>query len=169
VQDKFLLAKIKKLASYLTYIMSNRHQFPHQMTNVKIMLNRYKEIENDEITIRQMTGLRKGEFEDLHQYFQRSWTYHFEHYTLDGRPRTRLSSVRKNSIFGQTEDALLFCLQYVKNKTHQEHLAVQFGIDQPKASRYLKLTQRLLLKTVSNYSKSLPLKKREWLVRELTQ
>jgi Helix-turn-helix of DDE superfamily endonuclease len=128
---------------------------------------RYQDVRDNEAILRKLTGLKMEEFLALHQTFDHAWNRHFASFTLDGKPRARQASIRKNSIFSDTHDALLFCLIYLKNKTLQQELAHSFGIDQPKASRYLHLTRQLLLQSFDSTIRGVSRRKREWLRTEL--
>ena len=103
------------------------------------MIQRYHDIESDGVKLRRLTGLKREEFEALHVLFKEVWQSYFAQFTLDGTPRSRQASIRKNSIFSDTRDALLFVLIYLKGEIRQEQLAVFFEMDQPKASKYLSL------------------------------
>jgi hypothetical protein len=150
-------------------IMSNKYP-PYSIKKSMKNLNKYKEIEHDETSLKKLTGLRKTEFEILHNGFEKTWFGYFSKYTLDGKERLRQASIRKNSIFSDTTDALLFGLIYINNKTLQQELAQAFGIDQPKASRYLHLIHQLLSEVViENRSSKLPVRKREWLLGQLSK
>lgn len=117
--------------------------------------HRYRELHTNEFAFRRLTGFRPPEFEALHEPFSRAWTEYFNHYTLDGKSRHRRVSVRKNNIFTNTQDVLLFALLYHKGNVLQEELATQFGIDQPKASKYLYLINKLLNKILDEDGKVL--------------
>lgn len=120
-------------------------------------LNRhYRELRSDETGFRRLTGLRMSEFETLHDPFAKAWIDYFANYTLEGKVRHRRASMRKNSIFSDTQDALLFALLYYKGNVLQEELATQFGIDQPKVSKYLYLISKLLTRTLQENAKILP-------------
>ena len=121
------------------------------------LLNRhYRELCADETGFRRLTGLRVSEFEALHEPFAKAWIDYFANYTLEGQARYRKASMRKNSIFTDTRDALLFALLYYKGNVLQEELATQFDIDQPKASKYLHLISKLLARTLQENAKVLP-------------
>ena len=113
------------------------------------MIQRYEDLQADEKNLRRLTGLRKNEFRTLYLPFHEVWHSYFSEYTFDGNPRLRRQiSTRKNSLFGDTQDALLFVLIYLRGGVPQEQLAASFGMDQPKVSKYLSLTQRILLKAI---------------------
>lgn len=120
------------------------------------LLNRcFRELQFDETSFRRHTGLRPPEFEVLHEPFAKAWNEYFDNFTLEGKTRYRRASMRKNSIFTNTEDALLFALLYYKGNVLQEELATQFGIDQPKVSKYLYLINKLLTQTLQENRKVL--------------
>lgn len=123
------------------------------------MIQRYHDLEADDPKLRRLTGLKRSEFELLHGYFREAWNAYFAEYTLDGVARLRQASVRKNSIFGDTHDALLFGLIYLNGNLRQDQLASFFGIDQPKASKYLSLIQRILLQVIEATPRAVPKRK----------
>lgn len=124
-----------------------------------------KTYENEE-DLKKITGLKSIEFEALHERFSDLWILYFSQFTLEGRPRLRQSSSRKNNIFRDTREVLLFGLMYLKNDILQEDIAKQFGIDQPKVSRYLNLVKKLIKQSIDK-GKVLPTKKQEWLLKQL--
>jgi hypothetical protein len=131
------------------------------------MKDYFSKIQQNDEELKKMTGLKTVEFEGLHKSFEKLWSAYFGQYTFDGKPRLRQPATRKNSIFGETREALLFGLIYLRNDLLQEELATQCGMDQPKASRYLFLIRKLLKESVTKNAKILPRRKREWLRSEL--
>lgn len=129
-------------------------------------IQRYQYLEEDEVTLRQLTGLKKHEFEMLHSFFDNDWKNYFAKFTLEGAPRLRQASLRRNNIFADNRDALLFGLIYLKGEILQEELAAFFAIDQPKASKYLALIKRLLSHILKN-PHSLPKPKRVKIIKAL--
>ncbi|TAG68764.1 MAG: transposase family protein, partial [Runella slithyformis] len=113
----------------------------------------YQGARQDETSFRKLTGLRPSDFEALHEPFKKVWEDYFSNYTLEGKVRARKASVRRNSIFTNTQEALFFALVYFKGTVLQEKLASQFNIDQPKASKYLFLMRRLLSDTLKENQK----------------
>lgn len=113
-------------------------------------IRHYQVLQQDEAALRQLTGLKKREFELLHSFFDNDWKNYFSKFTLEGTPRLRQTSLRRNSIFADNRDALLFGLIYLKGEILQEELAALFAIDQPKASKYLALIKRLLSDILKN-------------------
>ena len=114
-----------------------------------IVIQRYEDLQADEKNFRKLTGLKKDEFSTLYRFFKEEWHSYFLNFTFNGNPRMRRQVfVRKNSIFWDSQDALLFGLIYLKGGVPQEQLAYSFGIDQPKASKYLSLIQKILLQAV---------------------
>lgn len=131
------------------------------------MIQRYQDIESDGVKLRRLTGLKREEFEELHVLFKEVWQSYFAQFTLDGTPRSRQASIRKNSIFSDTRDALLFVLIYLKGEIRQEQLAVFFEMDQPKASKYLSLIQRILLQVLEANPRGIPKSKKLYLLKAL--
>jgi Helix-turn-helix of DDE superfamily endonuclease len=122
---------------------------------------RYHNLQNNESDLRRLTGLKRKEFETLHEFFDLELTDYFTQYTLDGSPRNRRLFVRANNIFTTTEDALLFVLIYLNGSVRQEQLATFFGIDQPKVSKYLKLLRTILVQVLKTHPGALSRYKKE--------
>lgn len=127
----------------------------------KVTLWRYSNIQSNESDLRRLTGLKRNEFETLHQFFAIELNDYFTQYTLEGTPRNRKLFVRNNTIFTTTEDALLFVLTYLNGSVRQEQLATFFGIDQPKVSKYLKFLRTLLTHVIKTYPGALSRYKKE--------
>ncbi|MFN4145374.1 MAG: hypothetical protein ACK4GN_06090 [Runella sp.] len=123
-------------------------------------IQRYNELRYDESALKRLTGLKQEAFEALAVPFKEQWEAYLSKFTLEGVPRVRQMSVRKNSIFADPKDALLFGLIYLKGNINQEKLAISFGIDQPKTSKYLALIQRLILQVLEANPRILPRQKR---------
>jgi hypothetical protein len=134
---------------------------------ISVTIQRYQDMETDGIKLRRLTGLNRDEFEALHLLFKDLWRAYFAQFTLDGTPRTRQASIRKNSIFADTNDALLFGLIYLNGNVRQDQLALSFGVDQPKASKYLSLIQRILLQVVQANPRSISKRKQERIFKAL--
>lgn len=134
---------------------------------VPVMIQRYHDLETDEVRLRRLTGLKRVEFEALHLLFKDVWQSYFSQFTLDGTPRFRQASIHKNSIFSDTNDALLFGLIYVNGNVKQEQLAVFFGIDQPKTSKYLSLIQRILLQVIEANPRVVSKRKQEKILKAI--
>ncbi|MDF7820291.1 hypothetical protein P1X15_21905 [Runella sp. MFBS21] len=122
---------------------------------------RYEELRHDDALLKKLTGYKPAEFEALHYHFEHFWQAHFSKFTLDGMPRFRQASIRRNSIFPDSRDALLFGLIYLKGQINQAELALGFGIDQPKASKYLSLIERLLGQVLEAAPRVIPKRKQE--------
>jgi predicted XRE-type DNA-binding protein len=131
------------------------------------MIQRYHDLESDGGKLRRLTGLTLTEFETLHSVFKDVWKAYFSQFTLDGTPRARQASVRRNSIFGETKDALLFGLIYLNAEIRQDQLATFFGIDQPKASKYLFLIQKMLKQALETNPRGIPKRKKELILKTM--
>jgi len=132
-----------------------------------LSIQRYQELEADETKLRRLTGFKHLDFESLHLLFKEKWQGYFAQFTLDGSSRVRQASIRKNSIFPDTKDALLFGLIYLNGKVSQEQLANFFGVDQPKASKYLRLIQQMLHQILEGNPRTIPKKKQKQLLNVL--
>ncbi|WP_428657521.1 helix-turn-helix domain-containing protein [Runella sp.] len=126
-----------------------------------VTLGRYSDLQHNELAIRQLTGLKSDEFDLLHCFFESDLTDYFAQYTLEGTPRNRKVFFRKNTIFADTQDALLFVLIYLKGHVRQEQLALFFGIDQPKVSKYIKFLRRILFQVIKAYPEAISRYKKE--------
>lgn len=130
-------------------------------TMISVPQWRYNNLQNNEPDLRRLTGLKRKEFETLHQFFDLELNDYFTRYTLEGTPRNRKLFIRNNTIFTTTEDALLFVLIYLNGSVRQEQLAVLFGIDQPKVSKYLKFLRSILAQVLKNHPGALSRYKKE--------
>ena len=133
-----------------------------------IVIRRYEELQTDEKCFRKLTGLNKDEFSALYHFFKDEWQAYFSNFTFNGSPRLRRQVfTRKNSIFGDSQDVLLFSLIYLKGGIPQEQLAVSFGIDQPKTSKYLSLIQRILLQVIEANPRVVSKRKQEKILKAI--
>lgn len=133
------------------------------------ILLRYSELENNETELRRLVGLKQKEFELLHRFFDSYITEYFAQFTLEGIPRNRRASVRKNSIFADSRDALLFILIYLNGKILQEQLALVFDVDQPKVSKYIKFFRHILIQVIENHPRAISKYKRERILKNLVK
>lgn len=122
----------------------------------------YQDLPNHKVV-----GLKPADFEMLNEAFSKRWESYLSEYTLEGTKRHRRNSARKNSIFSDSRKALCFILYYVKDRTTQEQAANAFGIDQPKASKYLTLLKKLLHETLLHDRDALSKTKAAWLKNAL--
>lgn len=139
--------------------MTDTIHFTTTMSNIRLW--RYQNLQDNELDLRRLTGLKRKEFETLHQFFDSELTGYFAQYTLEGAPRNRRLFVRNNNIFSTTEDALLFVLIYLNGSVRQEQLAMFFGIDQPKVSKYLKFLRTILTHVIKTHPGALSRYKKE--------
>ena len=122
----------------------------------------YQDVLNHKIV-----GLKPADFDSLNEAFSLRWESYLSEYTLEGVKRHRRNSNRKNSIFSDSRKALCFILYYLKDRTTQEEAAAAFGIDQPKASKYLTLLKKLLHETLQHDRNVLSKAKATWLQNAL--
>lgn len=130
-------------------------------------LLRYCDLENNEIELRRLAGLKRKEFELLHRFFDNYITDYFTHFTLEGTPRNRRASIRKNSIFVDSRDALLFILIYLNGKILQDQLAVIFEVDQPKISKYVKFYRHILYQVIESHPRAISRYKKERIFKNI--
>lgn len=128
---------------------------------------RYSELENNELELRRLVGMKRKEFEILHRFFDNYMTDYFSKFTLEGAPRNRRSSVRKNSIFADSRDALLFILVYLNGKFLQDQLALIFEVDQPKVSKYVKFLRHMLYEVIETHPRAISRYKRERIFKSI--
>jgi Helix-turn-helix of DDE superfamily endonuclease len=128
---------------------------------IKFILGRYHDLENDEPSFRRLTGMKLKEFEQLHHYFKNDLEHYFSQFTLEGIARTRQISNRKNSIFTDSRDALLFVLIYRHGMARQAELALLFEIDQPKVSKYINFLQKILYQTIATHPRAMSRHRKE--------
>ncbi|GAB3506820.1 helix-turn-helix domain-containing protein [Emticicia fontis] len=110
---------------------------------------RYQDLKGDDLIISAHIGLNKLEFETLAKEFNQVVETHFIHFTIEGKIRQRQSKSRKNSVFVEWSDLLLFILVYLKTNPLQIVFATSFGLTQPKSSMWLKLASNFLLETLA--------------------
>lgn len=94
----------------------------------------YLTISEDARRLRSMTGFDRRGFEVLHAVFAEVALEYLRHFTWEGKERQRAYTVKSDSVFGSTEDMLLFLLSYLKNNPLQEYHAALFGMTQPQAN-----------------------------------
>ena len=127
---------------------------------------RFKDISDEDQSVRSHTGLTGEEFACLADGFGRAWEAYMQHYTWKGKARQRQSKIRKNSVLASIEDKLLFILFFMKTNPLQQVLASTFGLNQPQASKWLEMLRARLLETLRKEC-VLPERKAERLYRVL--
>ena len=95
-----------------------------------------------------LTGLNLEAFEEFLFYFEQDWHNYISHFTLQGKPRVRLSSVNVCKHLPTTADKLVFILSYLKNNPLQEYHAATFGMTQPQSNTLIHLFFDILMKTL---------------------
>jgi hypothetical protein len=110
---------------------------------------RYQDLKANSQTISAHTGLSKEEFEALTKEFTKAIETYLHYYTLEGLVRQRAYKSRTNSVLPTTADKLLFILMFLKTNPLQEVHATSFGMNQPQASKWLKLLSKLLVETLA--------------------
>jgi len=109
---------------------------------------RYDKVRKSPGQLLSMTGFTVEEFDSFLPYFKAHWDAHNDRFTLDGRPRQRISYGRKNSLLPFPSDKLLFILSYLKNNPLQEYHAAMFGLTQPQCNVLIHLLSDILRKTL---------------------
>ncbi len=118
---------------------------------------RLSDIENKTTQFLSATSFTIDEFELLHFLFSESFAEYIRYITLDGKIKQRSFTIRKNSIFQNTKDMLLFIIMYMKNSPLQEYQAILFKIYQPKANMYIHLFTKIIQKSLKD-NKHAPLR-----------
>lgn len=109
---------------------------------------RYFKLKKNIPQLQSLTGLTKESFETLLFHYEQEWSEYITHYTLEGRPRTRLSKSITCKHIPATADKLVFILSYLKNNPLQEYHAASYGMTQPQANRFIHLFSDILVKTL---------------------
>lgn len=104
----------------------------------------YGRIKNKSTVLQSVTTLRRQEFEKLSEFLDISWRKYIQHYTLEGKPRNRQSTIRSNTVLRTAEDRLLFILYHLKGNALQQLMALTFEMTQPQVSAWIKLLSKLL-------------------------
>ena len=94
------------------------------------------------------TGFTSTQFEALLISFKYHWEEYYSQYTLEGKPRQRISYNRKTSQLPLIQDKLLFILVYLKTNPLQELQAVHFEMTQPQANQWIHLLSDILSRTL---------------------
>ena len=99
-----------------------------------------------------LTGLYRGEFDELLTAFSPRWTQAFKHFDLRGRRRKRPLTPRqieKNTkALGGEATKLFFILNHFKVNAIQQNEALSFDLDQPQVSRWIKLLTPVLHQSI---------------------
>lgn len=128
----------------------------------------YQDLKANSQTISAHTGLSKQEFEALEKEFGREVETYLRYYTLEGLVRQRAYKARTNSVLPTIADKLLFLLLFLKTNPLQEVHASSFGMNQPQASKWLKLLSTLLLETLAKVN-VLPERKSERIAKAVAE
>lgn len=125
---------------------------------------RYTDLASNQKRLLALTGLKPTEFEALCLFFDQAWQGVFRYKTLEGKPRRRQSTPRKNSTLPTPQDKLLFVLYFLKTNPLQEQLGTHFAMPQSQVSFWL---SRLLptLEQALTRAECLPERKSEQLAR----
>jgi hypothetical protein len=128
---------------------------------------KYEKIIKNPAQILSLTSFTAGEFNLLAEEFRKDWDEHISHYTLEGKPRQRISLPRRTSILPRVHDKLFFILVYLKTFPLQELHAASFDMVQPQANKWIHLLASVLRKTLKRLG-TLPernAEKLEWLLQ----
>lgn len=131
---------------------------------------KYEKIIKNPAQILSLTGFSAREFNLLAEEFKQEWDEYITHYTLEGKPRQRISLPRKTSIMPKVHDKLLFILVYLKTFPLQELQAASFDMVQPQANKWIHLLAGILRRTLKRLG-ALPERNAEklaWLLQGCT-
>jgi hypothetical protein len=128
---------------------------------------KYEKIIKNPAQILSLTGFMAREFDVLAEEFKKDWDEHIACYTLEGKPRQRISLPRRTSVLARAHDKLFFILVYLKAFPLQELDAASFDMVQPQANKWIHLLAGVLRKTLKRLG-TLPernAEKLEWLLQ----
>jgi hypothetical protein len=129
----------------------NDYENSEKSVNFFGMIN-IKKIVKNERQFLSLTTLYWSEFELLLPHFEARWKGYFKYKTLRGKrrkkPLTATQLARSTTKFNGIEEKLFFILYFFKNGHIQQSLAAQFEMDQGQISRYIKILEPLLLKSI---------------------
>jgi len=126
----------------------------------------YNKIKSKPEVLISLTTLRREEFETLSEFFEQSWQNYIRQYTLEGKQRNRIASIRSNTTLRTTEDRLLFILYHLKGNAIQQLMGITFEMTQAQVSLWIKLLSKLLRDSLEKQG-YLPIRKAEQLKRAL--
>lgn len=109
---------------------------------------RYFKIKKNLPQLQSLTGLSPEAFEEFLFHFEQDWHDYITNYTLEGKPRIRLSKSIVCKHLPAAADKLLFILSYLKNNPLQEYHAASYGMTQPQANHLIHLLTDILLRTL---------------------
>ena len=118
----------------------------------------YLTIKKKRTQILALTGFTRDEFEKLSADFEDDWNEYISHFTIDGKPRFRISCIKKTNILKTVDDKLLFILIYLKTYSIQELHAANFSMTQPQCNVWIHLLIKILNKTLKRLNE-LPTRK----------
>ena len=108
----------------------------------------YKNLKVKSSLIKSATGLTLKEFDYLTPTFEESWEKFIDKYTFEGKPRTRMRAIRKNSTFKCTEDMMIFILYDYRHNPTQDFMGLHFSLLQPKVALWIKVLEPILLESL---------------------
>lgn len=111
---------------------------------------KYDKVQRNVPQLLSLTGFSVEDFEYLLPIFKSEWDEHYSLFTLEGKPRQRISYNRKSSNLPMPGDKLLFILSYLKNNPLQEYHGATFGLTQPQCNVWIHLLSMILEKTLRN-------------------
>ncbi len=115
----------------------------------------YQTLQKNKRQFLSVSGLSHRDFVALHEDFATVWSAMMNERTIEGKPRRRKRSIRRDSVLETTEDTLLFILSYLKNNPTQDYHASQWGMRQSQAHPYIRCTLEALRQTLMRWD-SLP-------------
>ena len=124
---------------------SNDNSNDIKKNNTRRPIISYSDIEDNNELLLSATGLHKNEFNDLCNYFERSWNK----YDSDRRAENNGNGGRPPALF-TIQDKLLFILFYLKSYQLQEILGYLFGMSQSQANHWIHVLSNILKEALSS-------------------
>lgn len=93
---------------------------------------------------RLVTGLNVNEFDDLLVSFEQEWDDFFQHFRLDGEPRSNAAYEHKNSKVKGAEEKLFFIMFYFRHNPTQAVLAAIFEMEKYQANQWIHRLSQIL-------------------------
>jgi hypothetical protein len=108
----------------------------------------YDNLKHQPVRLQSLTGFSAEDFEAFLPFFKAEWDAYYSRFTLEGKPRERISYNRKTSKIPLISDKLLFILSYLKNNPLQEYHGTMFAMTQPQCNVWIHLLADILRKTL---------------------
>jgi hypothetical protein len=97
----------------------------------------YTNLSRNEEQFNAVVGISLAVFAGLSTCFEQQLSSYEQHFAMNGQPRKRALSRRKDNIFSSANDKLCFILSYLKNNALQQSHASNWGMLQPQANIWI--------------------------------